>query len=189
MSHENPTSQKKTGAQLLLEALRDQEVSSEPLLAGNLVKIAEPAVKWAQEISNPNDVPVLIRRAFQDSAAMPTGPVFLSLPIDVMTSEAQVPTTDRSRIVQETISAGLVELADALAAIPPGRLAIIAGDEITRSDAVVETTKIADLLGAKVLGPSWPLFMSFPTDHVLWAGNLPSSASQINSVLTRFDAV
>src|SRR6201987_5820547 len=57
---------------------------TDPLLFGNLVRIAEPAVKWAREVTAVDQLPVLVRRAFHDANAAPTGPVFLSLPMDVM---------------------------------------------------------------------------------------------------------
>src|SRR5580658_10654908 len=57
---------------------------TDPLLFGDLVQLARPAVKWAQEVLHADQLPVLVRRAFNDAQAAPTGPVFLSLPMDVM---------------------------------------------------------------------------------------------------------
>jgi len=56
---------------------------TDPLLYGDLVSIATPAVKWAQEVTHPDQIPILVRRAFHDCQTAPTGPVFLSLPMDV----------------------------------------------------------------------------------------------------------
>src|SRR5580698_1330155 len=57
---------------------------TDPLLFGDLVQVAGPAVKWAQEVAHADQLPVLLRRAFNDAQAAPCGPVFLSLPMDVM---------------------------------------------------------------------------------------------------------
>ncbi|MET3616062.1 thiamine pyrophosphate-dependent acetolactate synthase large subunit-like protein, partial [Rhizobium aquaticum] len=57
---------------------------TDPLLFGDLVRIAEPAVKWAKEVTTADQLPILVRRAFNDAGAAPAGPVFLSLPMDVM---------------------------------------------------------------------------------------------------------
>jgi len=57
---------------------------TDALLFADLVSMATPVVKWAREISRADQIPVLIRRAFHDCNAAPTGPVFLSLPMDVM---------------------------------------------------------------------------------------------------------
>jgi len=57
------------------------------------VSIATPIAKWARETTTPEQIPILVRRAFQDSQAPPSGPVFLSLPMDVMeaTSDVEIP--------------------------------------------------------------------------------------------------
>lgn len=162
---------------------------ADPLLGGDLVKISEPAVKWAHEISHPEQIPVLVRRALHASSIAPAGPVFLSLPIDVLTRKVQSNAGAGSQVNRAMTAGGLQELADALASVVPGKLAIVAGDEITRRDAVEEVTSLADILGAKVHGPSWPIFMSFPTDHPLWKGNMPSTAEGMRDLLADYDAI
>src|SRR6202040_3546343 len=42
---------------------------TDPLLFGDLVTLARPAVKWAQEVTHANQLPVLVRRAFHDANA------------------------------------------------------------------------------------------------------------------------
>ncbi len=162
---------------------------TDPLLFGDLVSIAGPIAKSAHELSHPDQVPVLLRRAFHDSTAAPSGPVFLSLPIDVMERTTAVSAGEVSRIDRASMAGSLDELGDALAAVDPGRLALIAGDEIFTSGASAETAALAEAFGAPVFGSSWPSYIPFPTAHALWAGNLPTSASEIRAQLERFDAV
>ena len=50
------------------------------------------------------------------------------------------------------IAGSLPELADILTRIAPGKLAIIAGDEISASDASAETVALAEAFGAPVFG-------------------------------------
>jgi thiamine pyrophosphate-dependent acetolactate synthase large subunit-like protein len=40
-------------------------LATEPLLAGDLVEFAKPWVKWAAEVIRPEDVPMILRRAFK----------------------------------------------------------------------------------------------------------------------------
>jgi benzoylformate decarboxylase len=54
------------------------------------------------------------------------------------------------------------------AGIAPGRLALIAGDEVDASDASTQAVRLADLLAAPVYGSSWPAHIPFPTAHPLW---------------------
>lgn len=152
---------------------------TDPLLSGDLVRIAAPAVKWAHEVTDVAQIPVLIRRAFNDARAAPTGPVFLSLPMDIMEAMTDIGITEHSVVDRCGIAGSLDRLAECLAAVAPGRLAIIAGDEIHASGAADEVVGLAETLGAPVYGSSWPARIPYPTAHPLWAGNLPTNASDI----------
>ncbi len=162
---------------------------TDPLLSGDLTGIAGPAVKWAQEVVHPDQLPVLVRRAFHDCMAAPRGPVFLSLPMDVMEGMSTAGTAEVSTIDRAAIAGSLDKLGDILAGITPGKLAVIAGDEISASDASAEAVLLAESLGAPVFGSSWPAHIPFPTAHPLWAGNLPFKASEIRARLEPFDAI
>lgn len=162
---------------------------TDPLLFGDLVRIAEPTVKWAKEVTSADQLPVLLRRAFHDASAAPSGPVFLSLPMDVMEEMSTVGIAGPSTIDRASVAGSLPALAGHLAAITPGRLAIIAGDEIHASQAAGDVATLAESLGAPVYGSSWPSRIPFPTSHPLWAGNLPTKASAIAEILGAYDAI
>jgi benzoylformate decarboxylase len=162
---------------------------TDPLLYGDLVSIATPAVKWAREVTHPDQIPILVRRAFHDCQTAPTGPVFLSLPMDVMEEMTTVDIGEVSTIDRAAVAGSLNRLAEYLAAIPPGKLTIIAGDEISVSNAAAETVLLADALGAPVYGSSWPAHIPFPTAHPLWMGNLPTKATEIARQLQSYDAI
>ncbi|HEX3984548.1 MAG TPA: thiamine pyrophosphate-binding protein [Acidisoma sp.] len=162
---------------------------TDPLLFGDLIQIARPAVKWAQEVAHADQLPILVRRAFHDANAAPAGPVFLSLPMDVMEEMSAVEITEPSVIDRRTVAGSLDDLARRLAAVTPGRLLIIAGDEVYFSDAAAEVAKMAETLGAEVYGSSWPSRLPFPTAHPLWAGNMPNKGREIYDKLTNYDAI
>ncbi|KAB0678840.1 thiamine pyrophosphate-binding protein [Aureimonas leprariae] len=162
---------------------------ADPLLFGDLVKIAAPAMKWTHEITHPDQIPVIVRRALHDCAAAPSGPVFLSLPMNVMEEMSTVGIADVSTIDRAAVAGSLERLADILAKVEPGRLAIVAGDEISTSGASAETVALAETLGAPVFGSSWPAHIPFPTAHPQWRGSLPTKASDIRAMLEPFDAV
>jgi benzoylformate decarboxylase len=162
---------------------------TDPLLFGDLVQIARPAVKWAQEVAHADQLPVLVRRAFHDANAAPAGPVFLSLPMDVMEELSTVGIAAPSVIDRRMVAGSLEALAARLAAVTPGRLLIIAGDEVYSSDAAAEVVAMAEALGAPVYGSSWPSCLPFPTAHPLWAGNMPSVGKEIFDTISRYDAV
>ena len=136
---------------------------TDPLLFGDLVNIARPAVKWAHEVAHADQLPILVRRAFNDAKAAPTGPVFLSLPMDVMEEMSTVGIGEPSVIDRRPVAGSLDRLADVLAAIAPGRLLIIAGDEVHTSDAAAEVAELAETLGRRSLArPGRPTSLSRP---------------------------
>ena len=162
---------------------------SDPLLFGNLVELAKPAVKWAQEATSADHLPVLVRRAFHDCTAAPAGPCFLSLPMDVMEEMSTASILRPSTIDRLPVGGSLDLLADYLAETPLGKVAIIAGDEITQSKASLETVELAETLGAPVYGSSWPARIPYPTSHPQWRGNLPPKASEIAQILQNYDCI
>src|SRR5688572_13050798 len=60
----------------------------EPILWGEMVRVARPWTKWAVEVDRLQDLPAAVRRAVQIALTPPTGPVFLSLPLDVQMEQA-----------------------------------------------------------------------------------------------------
>ena len=162
---------------------------TDPLLQGDLVAIARPACKWAAEVTSPDQIPILVHRAFQDAMAPPSGPVFLSLPMDVMEATSTIRMPAVSHVDRRPVAHSLPELADELAAVAPGKVAIIAGDEIAFNDAYKEVVRLAEILAAPVFGSSWPAHIPYPTSHYLWRGNLPTKAVDIAAAMQGFDCV
>lgn len=162
---------------------------SDPLLYGDVLGMAAPAVKWAREALHPHQIPPLVRRGLLAAQTPPFGPVFLSLPIDVLTGETSVGAGTPSNVDRRAVAGGLDQLASALMEIRPGRLAVIATDEVAACDAVSELVALVEVLGAPVYGPSWPGGMSFPAAHHLWKNNLPTTAADMRSLLSEFEAI
>jgi benzoylformate decarboxylase len=162
---------------------------TDPLLHGDLVGIARPNVKWAEEIHHPEHIPMLLRRALQDCRTGPAGPVFLSLPIDTMERRTTMDAGEASRIERASVASALDQLAAELAQVTPGRLALVVGEEVFSADASGEAVTLAEVLGAPVFGASWPGRIPFPTAHPQWRGSLPPKASDMRERLAPFDAV
>lgn len=162
---------------------------SDPLLHGDLVGIARPNVKWAEEIHHPEQIPMLLRRAFQDCEAGPSGPVFLSLPINIMEGVTCMGAGQPSQIRRLSMATSLEDLANALADVSPGKVAIVVGEEVFSAHADREAIALAETLGAPVFAASWPGHIPFPTSHALWRGALPPKASAMREALASFDVL
>ena len=81
-----------TGTPIILTAGQQEQGHglTEPLLYAPLVPIASPVVKWATEVSRIEDLPRILRRAAKVATTAPTGPVFISLPGDILNNEAAI---------------------------------------------------------------------------------------------------
>src|SRR5476649_1045584 len=62
----------------------------EPLLYDPLVPIAQPLVKWAIDVTRAEDLPRIMHRAAKVALTPPSGPVFISLPGDVLDQTVEV---------------------------------------------------------------------------------------------------
>jgi benzoylformate decarboxylase len=161
----------------------------EPILAGDLVGMAQPLAKWACEIHRAEDAAPILRRAIKVALTPPMGPVFLSLPMDLMTAVVDDAGTappavfSRSRPEASAVERAAAILAGARAPV------IIAGDGVARAGAVTELTALAETIGARVHGEPVYRRTSFPGTHALWRGGLYPAPAAIRKALDGADAV
>jgi benzoylformate decarboxylase len=166
-----------------------RHIVTDPLLAGDLTGLARSASKWVHEVRTPGELATILRRAFHDAMSPPAGPVFVSIPMDLLDRATDVELPPPSTIHRRPVADALDELADLLTTRPIGRVAIVVGDEVASSGAVPEVVALAEALGAPVHGA--PLYGSsvFPPQHPLWAGMLVAAASAMNAALSGYDRV
>jgi benzoylformate decarboxylase len=159
----------------------------EPLLYEPLVPVAQPLVKWAVEVTRAADLPRILHRAAKIALTPPTGPVFLSLPGDVLDEEVDmdlglsVRVEASARPSDETVAKVVEKL---LAARRP---VIIAGQELAQRDAFAEASELAELLGAAVYQSSVPYSAQFPTAHPAFMGALTRQQKQVRAALEPHD--
>ncbi|WP_331236121.1 thiamine pyrophosphate-binding protein [Natronorarus salvus] len=170
-----------TGAPLLLTAgnYSTDFQHEEPILTGDLVRMAEPFTKWAAEVKHVDALPTMLRRAVRVALTPPTGPVFLALPLDVALAETEreperlgeIPTAGRG-------DAGAIERSAEAISEAESVLAVI-GDGVARGGdrSVSAAVEFAEASGARVCGEYITSESSFPTDHPLWDTHLPGDAS------------
>src|SRR5438067_10918756 len=159
----------------------------EPVLYGPLVQMAEPLVKWAVEVTRLEDLPRIVRRAAKIATTPPTGPVFISLPGDILNAEAGIE-LGRSTRVDSRVNPSDEALA-ALAAriLKAERPVIIAGDEIVKSDALQEAANLAAALGCPAYQQSAPYGAHFLSESPCFMGALSRLQKQVREVLSPYD--
>ncbi|MGH7716368.1 MAG: thiamine pyrophosphate-binding protein, partial [Vulcanimicrobiaceae bacterium] len=182
---------RKAGSPIIVTAgQHDQSFTfSEPLLWADLPEIARPLVKWSSEVRRLEDLPRAIHRAAKTALAPPTGPVFLSLPGDVLTNEADIAMGAPSRVAPNVRGdRAAIEAAAALCASAKRPL-IFAGDAIAQSGSLTEIVAFAELLGAPVYAEAVSSRASFPSSHPLFCGAMVRLQTNIREVLAQHDLV
>jgi len=178
-----------TGTPMILTAGQQEQGHGlmEPLLYGPLVRMAEPLVKWAVEVTRLEDLPRIVRRAAKVATTPPTGPVFISLPGDILNAEAGVELGRSTRV--DTRVRPSDEALQALASriLKAERPVIIAGDEIVKSDALQEAASLAQTLGCPAYQQSAPYGAHFLSESPCFMGALSRSQTQVREVLSPYD--
>lgn len=179
----------KAAAPILLTAgQHDQSFTfSEPILWADLPTIARPFVKWSSEVRRLEDLPRAIHRAAKTALAPPTGPVFLSLPGDVLTSEADIELGAPTRVGPGLRGDQAAIATAAQLAAAAERPVIIAGDAVAQGRAHCELAALAELLGAPVYAEGVANTASFPASHPLFRGAMVRLAPSIRATLEQYD--
>ena len=159
----------------------------DPMLGGDLLALAQGAFKDAVEVTQVEDLPTLIRRAFLLSQTAPTGPVMVSIPVDILEEELDEPLPARTEVQGLGVAEGVAELAEAL--LGAGAPAIVAGDGVGRAGAVDDLVELAESLGATVFHEPMYDAVDFPATHPLSAGMLPPVDALIREKLSGHDVV
>ena len=160
---------------------------TEPMLYDPLVPIAQPLVKWAVEVTRLQDLPRIVHRAAKIAMTPPTGPVFISLPGDILNEQDALELGEPTRVdaAGRPSDAALDRLADRLLAAR--RPVIIAGHEIAMSDALGEAATIAELLGAPVYQQTVCDGAHFLSEHPAFMGALTRDQRDVRETLSPYD--
>lgn len=168
---------------------QDELVTQEPILASNLVDLARQYTKWAHEVRTPEELPLVLQRAFKEAMAPPNGPVFVAIPWEF--TMRRIAPDDRIQGVTRipprfTGDLAAVQQAAALLAQAQNPI-IIAGDAVGYGDAWPELQALAELLGAPVLLQTFSSVANFPNDDYHWQGELPGSQAGMQGVFKDHD--
>ncbi len=119
---------------------------TEPLLYAPLVPIATPVVKWATEVTRLEDLPRIVHRAAKVATTPPTGPVFISLPGDILDAFGPIDLGQPTRVDTRVRPSDDSLRALAKRLLNAERPVIIAGHEIVSCDAFAEVVHFAEVL-------------------------------------------
>src|SRR5207249_12296980 len=127
-----------------------------------------------------------------DRAHASDRPVFLSLPMDLMTDETDAPAPrTQGPSAQRPGIPGMADVTRACGLLAGARAPlIIAGDGVGRApDGVAALTRLAQAPGARVYGEPIYRRTNFPGDHSLWRGGLYPSVPVVRKTLDDADVI
>ncbi len=163
-------------------------LAQEPAMSDNLVRIAGPFSKWATEIIHAEDIPMVMHRAFKVAAHPPIGPVFVSLPQDILSQTANyeyikgAPPFSKLSPDPESIKIAVDLLSKAVSPV------IIVEDGVTKNNALDEVVRLAELIGAKVYQP-WMADVNYPVHHPLYMGDIDIATLRTRDMLSSVDVL
>ena len=137
---------------------------------GGPARLVEPAVKWSFGLNSSVILPHTIQRACQLAMSAPRGPVFVSVPTEMLmeTMSAEPPPVAALPAAPVASDDAIAEVAAALSA---AKRPVIVTEELGRNPgAVDELVRFAEALGAPVLDGWHADYVNFPKDHPLYAG-------------------
>jgi acetolactate synthase-1/2/3 large subunit len=131
-------------------------------------------VKWYYELRTNENIHEVVQRAFQVASSQPCGPVYLSLPADLLTEKMDnlvIPEVARHNTVV-TPQADAAALARAASILNDAKNPLIITGYAGRNyKTVTSLVELAEILGARVI--TTQRYLNFPTTHPLYGGFSP----------------
>ncbi|MBN1849588.1 MAG: thiamine pyrophosphate-binding protein [Deltaproteobacteria bacterium] len=141
----------------------------EPHMSGDLVGLTSHLTKWATEVIHAENIPLTLRRAFKVAKQAPTGPVYVSLPQNLMMERIDFENVSKSA-VSNNIHPDKEAVATAAKLLAGAKDPLVIVEEgITKYEALPEIVELVESIGAPVYHP-WMADVDFPTNHPHYMG-------------------
>ncbi|QIN80727.1 benzoylformate decarboxylase [Rubrobacter marinus] len=168
-------------------------VPVEALLANvGATRLPEPLVKWSNEPLRPEDVPAAIARACHLAALPPRGPVFVSLPLDDWSAEAD---GEKLRLLEDRSVTGRAAPEPSVTRALAERLdrarspVFVVGPDVDEEGAFEDAVKLAERRRMPVWVSPSTSRCPFPTDHACFRGVLPTGIKALSGTLSGHDLI
>lgn len=158
-----------------------------PVLGGPNTELAKTATKYQYEVRTTDEITVAMQRCWVQAGLQPTGPVFLSIPMDLMQGSTERVTFKKTEILDDVVSKSIHVVAERLKAAR--KLAIVTDYAVAWDDAVRGVTNLAAALGADVWAAPFHVQGTADTLHPTFKGQLPATTREIREVLVHYDTV
>ena len=160
-----------------------------PVLGAPNTRLAETATKYAYEVTSVDDLAVALQRCYLQARLQPTGPVFLSIPMNFMLDRTAHTTFKTTRIIEDVVPRSVGDVVRALAAVPSGKLAIVADYAVGAGHGLDALSRIATALGADIYAAPFHVQGTVDPLHPNFRGQLPPTTREINQILSRYQTM
>ena len=157
-----------------------------PVLGAPNTRLAETATKYAYEVTSVDDIAVALQRCYLQARLQPTGPVFLSIPMNFMLERTAHITFKKTRIIEDVVPRSVDEVARRLLSVPSKRLVIVADYAVGAAHGLDALSRIATALGADIYAAPFHVQGTVDPLHRNFRGQLPPTTREINQVLSRY---
>jgi len=153
-----------------------------------LERMTEQFTKWSVEVTHPEQIPSVMRRAFQEAKTAPTGPVYVSFAANALDDEGEmeIVPSDRRFDQPRPDALAIIEAASILA--EASYPVLIVGDRVAQAGGVEEAVRLAELTGARVYNTGTGS-VNFPAGHPQFLGPLNATMPAGRAALAEADAV
>ena len=154
----------------------------------NLVEMVSQFCKWSAEVTHPEQVPTVMRRAFNEAKTPPTGPVYIAFSANALDDEADVHIAPSHDTYARTAPDAAAIDASARILAAAENPVLIVGDGVGRSGASADAARLAETVGGKVYA-SYFSQVNFPTSHPQFLGMANPGMPAGKALLADADAV
>ncbi len=154
----------------------------------DLVEMVRQFTKWSGEVTHPEQMPGMVRRAFHEARTPPTGPTFVDFAANALEDSAEMEIIPSSSGYHSqgpdpaAVQDAAVILAESQNPI------IVVGDRLAQSQGVDEAVRLAELLVARVYTTSLAR-MNFPSGHPQFLGRINPVLPATRQLLSSGDVV
>lgn len=157
-----------------------------PVLGAPNTRLAETATKYSYEVSSVDDLAVALQRCYLQARLQPTGPVFLSIPMNFMLERTDHTTFKKTRIIDDAVPRSVGKVTQALRAVPAKKLAIVADYAVGAGHGLDALSRIATALDADIYAAPFHVQGTVDPLHPNFRGQLPPTTREINEILGRY---
>lgn len=157
-----------------------------PVLGAPNTRLAETATKYAYEVTRANDLALALQRCYLQARLQPSGPVFLSIPMNFLLEQTDSTTFKRTRLIEDAVPRSIGDVSRALQAVPAGKLAIVCDYAVGAADGIDVVSRVATALEADIYAAPFHVQGTVNPLHPNFRGQLPPTTKKINETLRNY---